>query len=131
MPIWWFLLRGISYPRQCLGCQCELFVVCVYVFCVFGQEPPTLTASTLPSAIIPTLDPVETMAGPSNKHYWFACTRIHEPVLCNSVYMVDLAGVEPASRILFLITVYAVLVIIYLFDHDVNHYDANGVSPKI
>jgi len=36
--------------------------------------------------------------------------------------MVDLAGVEPASRILFLITVYAVLkvVIPQLFDFRIN-----------
>jgi len=28
---WYFLLRGISYPRPSLGGQCKSFVVCVYV----------------------------------------------------------------------------------------------------
>ena len=27
---WWFLLRGISYPRQCLGCQRINAIVCIY-----------------------------------------------------------------------------------------------------
>ena len=37
--LWLFLLRGISYPRRLLGGQSELFVVCIYGFCVYGRAP--------------------------------------------------------------------------------------------
>ena len=52
---WLFLLRGISYPRRRLGGQCEQFVVCVYGFCFYGQETPTLTVFTLPGRSYPYL----------------------------------------------------------------------------
>ena len=48
-------------PRQCLGCQCELFVVCVYVFCFYGRETPTLRLSHCRAVHSVTLCPVETM----------------------------------------------------------------------
>ena len=46
-PFWWFLLRGISYPRLRLGGQCELFVVCVYVVLLFTTTPVVLSTLLL------------------------------------------------------------------------------------
>ena len=43
--LWWFLLRGISYPRLRLGGQCEQFVVCGYVASSFYKV--ALVLSTL------------------------------------------------------------------------------------
>ena len=57
---WWFLLRGISYPRQCLDCQCSFHLTaaelaaqtvdgyfafgnwfCIYFFClIYGHRLP-------------------------------------------------------------------------------------------
>jgi len=83
---------------------------------------PNPTASTLPSAIIPTLCPVETMQAHYEVYSRFLCLCW----LCaNRIYlMVDLGGFAPPSRTLFLITVYAVLVIIYLFLKVVNLFGA-------
>ncbi len=47
-------------PRQCLGCQCELFVVCVYVFClIYGHR--------LPCCPLCYLLPCRNYAGPSKE----------------------------------------------------------------
>jgi hypothetical protein len=104
---WLFLLRGISYPRRCLGRQCELFVVCVYVFCFFGRVPPTLRFSHYRAVHSPTLDPVETNVRPIIKELRSLRSLLRQILLeilqhrlpYNS-FMVDLAGVEPASRTL-------------------------------
>ena len=47
VAFWWFLLRGISYPRLRLGGQCELFVVCVYVVLLFTSTPDVLSTLLL------------------------------------------------------------------------------------
>ena len=52
MPYFEFLLRGMSYPRLRLGCQCELFVVCVYVFClVFHVIPKGIAVRSSPTVL--------------------------------------------------------------------------------
>ena len=124
---WWFLLRGISYPRLRLGCQSELFVVCIYGFCVFDQVTPILTASTLPDCPFPYSWPNRSCVRPIiKKRYSDKCLgrsalfsneytiTIGNPITRKipskslSIYisilisfMVDLAGTAPASWILF------------------------------
>jgi hypothetical protein len=38
---WLFLLRGMSYPSQRLGCQCELLIVCSYFVLLDLRSSPT------------------------------------------------------------------------------------------
>ena len=84
---------------------------------------PNPTASTLPSAITPTLCPVETMQAHQKKKCNMM-TNINSVITTTShvlhlsityPLLVDLGGFAPPSRTLFLITVYAVLCSIYLF----------------
>ena len=80
---WLFLLRGISCPRRCLDCQCgfrcaaELYAhtvdsyftfsrcFCIYFFCIYGRESPTLRLLPCRAVHLLTLCPVETMTGPA------------------------------------------------------------------
>ena len=75
----------MSYPRRCLDCQCgfrcaaELYAhtvdsyftfsrcFCIYLFCVFGRESPTLRFLPYRAVHLFTLCPVETMTGPSKE----------------------------------------------------------------
>ena len=85
-PFGLFLLRGISYPRQCLGCQCELWVVCVYFFAWF-----TVIAYRVAVSII---SPCRNHGRPIMKNTVCGISAHINSIL----FMVDLAGVEPASR---------------------------------
>ena len=93
-------------PRQCLGCQCELFVVCVYVFCFYGQETPTLRLSHCRAVHSVTLCPVESISGPSET--FCSQSRFHSNLMVfdasfdgYKMFMVDLGGFAPPSRTLF------------------------------
>ena len=68
-------------PRQCLGCQCELFVVCVYGFClIYGHRLPCCPLC-----------------------YLLPCRVYIRPGINTLVkmLMVDLGGFAPPSRTLF------------------------------
>ena len=66
-------------------CRC----FCIYFFCVFGREPPTLRFLPYRAVHLSTLCPVETMVTPTLAHL-------------KKYTKVEVAGVEPASRTLFL-----------------------------
>jgi len=76
---WLFLLRGISYPRLLLGGQSELFVVCIYGFCVYGRVSPALRVLLSRAVHSVTCCPVETMAGPSKAYCKITCENIETP----------------------------------------------------
>jgi len=121
-----FLLRGISYPRQCLGCQSELFVVCIYVFCLINGH-------RLPCCPLCYLLPCRNYAGPSERHLCLvnplslAHSNLIKQVGHNAVYLcfiiillVDLGGFAPPSRTLFSSLHTAITHSIYLFSGLVN-----------
>ena len=105
----------------------------VTLFCLVVQgvpTPETALVQNLASVIAyravhsPTLDPVETMTGPSKTHYG----RVHSltrnltsgHITSIGVLLVDQAGVEPASRTLLGLLHTAINLIIYLFSIVVN-----------
>ena len=107
-----FLLRGMSYPRLHLSSQCVNFIVCIYRFCFYDRVTPILRVLLSRAVHAFTCCPVETMAGPSEKHLCFVNplhgTQLnlikqlgHNAVYFINILLVDLAGVEPASRTLF------------------------------
>jgi hypothetical protein len=94
----------MSYPRQCLGCQCEQFVVCVYVFCLINGH-------RLPCCPLCYLLPCRNYAGPSERHLCLVNplplthSNLIKQVGHNAVYLcfiiillVDLGGFAPPSR---------------------------------
>jgi hypothetical protein len=75
-PFGLFLLRGISYPRQCLGCQSELFVVCIYVFCLINGH-------RLPCCPLCYLLPCRVYIRPIRKTLMFCYPFVLHPVKSN------------------------------------------------
>jgi hypothetical protein len=121
----------MSYPRQCLGCQCEQFVVCVYVFCLINGH-------RLPCCPLCYLLPCRNYAGPSERHLCFVNplsfthSNLIKQVGHNAVYLcfiiillVDLGGFAPPSRTLFSRLHTAITCSIYLFVAVVNQEAIN------
>ena len=120
-----FLLRGMSYPRKpFLGRQCVNFIVCIYRFCFYDRVPPILRVLLSRAVHSVTLCPVETMAGPSkensNPFTVASITGCAAGCILPNFLLVDLAGVEPASRTLFSLLHTAITYSIYLFGSLVN-----------
>jgi hypothetical protein len=54
----------MSYPRLRLGSQSELFVVCIYGFCVFDRVAPVLRLLHCRTVHFITLDPIDIYVRP-------------------------------------------------------------------
>ena len=107
--------------------QTQMYQRLLLLYLLDLQSSPTVLPSLLSH-------PVETMAGPSEKHLCFVNplfgTQLnllkqlgHNAVYFINILLVDLAGVEPASRILFTL-LHTVLTITY---HWVRNYVCNLV----
>jgi len=91
-------------PSQRLGCQCVLFIVCIYFVCFFDRVTPILKASALPSCPLLYLLPCRNLVIPIIKHttrssaFRLLTTGPSGVAMC---FMVEMGGIEPPSRTLF------------------------------